>query len=233
MGISHALGLAAALSAAACTTHNPERDRSERASCPGADLAPALFKRIQGAWTVRHTHYRRGAKPPTLAKVGALTIEGCRYTFTADEGAQLGELRRWFPIVDRPRGVVELVGEAPPNQEAVLSLHLGDLRLHSDASLRGIEGDDEGVVDSIELRLDERLQEGEFLMMTPTNPTLPGHTLAIERGVLTARGDEYPGGLDPEGAAIDWEARRRHVEAALPRWREEAAARAAAPSLRR
>ena len=225
---ARSLGLALALCAAACTSHRPERDHGEHASCPGVELAPGLFKRIQGTWTVRHTHYRRGAKPPRLRQVGALTIEGCRYTFSADEEAKLGDLRRWFPIVDRPTGVVEIIGEPPPNLGAYFYLDLGVIRLHGDPE-PPLKSEVEGVNDSIELAIRERLQEGEYLLMKVTDEALPTHTLSIERGKETARGDEYPGGFDPEEPGIDWEARRREVDAALPRWREEAAARAAAP----
>ncbi len=219
----------AVLSAAACTRAYPEPEGSEGASCPGVDRAPALFKRIQGTWKVRHTHFRRGQKPPGLATVGTLTIDGCRFTFSREEGAALHELRRWFPIVDRPSGVVEIIGEAPPNPDAFLSLDLGVIRLHGDPLAEVAEVS----IESIELGVAARLQEGEYLLMKPTDKTLPTHTLAIERGVVTARGDEYPGGFDPESPAIDWEARRREVEAVLPRWREEEAARSAAPADRR
>lgn len=218
-----ALVLALAL-VSACMSHESERERHEASACPGVDLAPALLRRIQGSWEVRHTHFRRGQKPPGRAKVGTLTIEGCRFAFSPDEGAALGELRRWFPIVDRPTGIVEIVADAPPNPDAYLALDLGTIRLHGDPPSEPLES----LGESIELGIRERLQDGEYLVMTATDERLPTHTLAIVRGVMKVRGDEYAGGNDPDGPAIDWEARRREIEASLPRWREEAAARAAA-----
>jgi hypothetical protein len=215
------LTLALAL-AGGCMSHESERERSELATCPGVELAPALARRIQGSWAVRHTHYERGRKPPGLDEVGTLTIEGCRFAFEADEGAALHELRRWFPAVDRPRGVVEIVAKAQPNPNDDLYIEHGSIRLNVDPGSAATEM----LGESIELDLRERLQDGEYLVMTASDERLPTHTLEIVRGVWKARGDEVVGGEDPDGSASDREARRQQAETSLPRWRAEAAARA-------
>ncbi|MEZ4451854.1 MAG: hypothetical protein R3B09_20490 [Nannocystaceae bacterium] len=225
---ARSLGLVAAL-CTACTSHSLERDHGERA-CPGADLDPGLLWRIQGTWTVRHADYLRGAKPLGLEQVGALTVAGCRYTFSADEGAKLRELRRWFPMVDRPTGFVEIVGVAPPSPDAFLDIDLGVIRLHGDPPDRPLEGVEEAS-DSIELGVLERLQEGEFLEMRATDDTLPGHTLSIERGEATRRFTGWPRSFAPDLSNVDVDAIQRDADdthAALPRWREEVRARAAA-----
>lgn len=225
---SRTLGLCTALLAVACSSHHPG-DRSTRESCPGAVLGPVLFRRIQGTWRVRHTFYRLGQKPPALRPVGALTIDGCRYTFTADEGAALGRLGRWLPFVDRRAGVVEIVRETSPDPNASFHLDLGVIRLHGDPPTDAADDGTEDAVESVELVVRERLQDGEYLSMITTGDQ-PSHTFAITRGRLTSRPDHVPVSADPDGPAIDWEARMQEAAAALPRWRREAAARAAAAS---
>lgn len=212
---TRALGLCAAL-LAACQGH-PVGDAPAADACPNPVRHPALLKRIQGTWQVRHTHYERGQKPPTLAPVGELAIDGCRFTFTAREGAEFGQLDRWLPFVRRTRGVVELVDAPPFDATAPRDILLGTLRLRSDPA-----ADDEAPA-SVELKLLERIQEGEFLRMTTTGDE-PSHTFGIARGRLTARGDEYPGGMDPESRWTPPDPQQMREQDA--RWRREAAARA-------
>lgn len=212
--------LCAALLSAACSSHDPEGERAP--SCPGAELGPALLKRIQGSWGVRHTFYLQGQKPPGLRPVGRLVIEACRYTFVADEGAELGQLGRWLPFVTQRVGVVEIVREARPDPDADLRLDLGVIRLHGDPPRDGADEDASG---SVELEIRERLQDGEFLSMT-TDGDQPSYTFAITRGRWTPRPDDFPISADPSGPAVDWEARSQEAAAAVPRWRREAAARA-------
>lgn len=214
-----ALGLWLAL-LAACSGRPADDGGGD--ACPDSSRDPILLKRIQGAWQVRHTFFELGRKPPGLALVGELTIEGCRFTFAARKDAALGQLAGWLPFVRWGRGVVAIVADAAPAPRHARELSLGAIRLHADP--RATSASEEDAPTSIELVIHERVQEGEFLSMTTTGRE-PSYTFAIERGSYVRRPDEIPPSVDPDTIVTPIDSQEvRELDA---RWRREAADRAA------
>lgn len=196
-GRAPALGLTAALLAAACQGHSPPEARE---ACAAADVAPALYKRLQGRWEVAFKKYLPGQKPPHKPLIGALELEGCRFRFVPHEDAAPGNAAQWLPFVTAPTGALEIVVEAPTPTDTDADDHrrwLGTLRLHVDAARdEGSPGSPERP-SSWEAMVFERPQDGEYLYFAPTTETkaLPWD---IHRGAFRLRPNEFVPSSDPD-----------------------------------
>ncbi len=196
-GRAPALGLTAALLAAACQGHSPPEARE---ACAAADVAPALYKRLQGRWEVAFKKYLPGQKPPHKPLIGALELEGCRFRFVPREDAAPGNAAQWLPFVTAPTGALEIVVEAPTPTDTDADDHrrwLGTLRLHVDAARdEGSPGSPERP-SSWEAMVFERPQDGEYLYFAPTTETkaLPWD---IHRGAFRLRPNEFVPSSDPD-----------------------------------
>lgn len=190
-------GLALALGSAlvgACSGH---RRSAETDDCASAIRDPALFKRVQGVWAVRFADFERGQKPPGKTLIGALTLAGCRYSFTpAPAVAEVGSFawreypvaRTALPIVATPHGRLEILDP---------SAGLGGLALIPDGAAAGWEDEEMGAP-PWRVTVHQRPQEGEFLYFAPTDQE-EAHRWEISRGVFRLRADEYIPSSDPEG----------------------------------
>jgi hypothetical protein len=184
--------------ASACSGHRRPVDTDE---CASAVRDPALFKRVQGDWTVRFADYSRGQKPPTKVAIGTLTLAGCRYSFRpAPAVDELGSgawreypiARTALPIVATPHGRLETLDH---------SVGLGGLALIPDGAAAGWEDEEMGA-SPWRVTVHQRRQEGELLHFAATDQE-EAHRWEISRGVFRLRRDEYIHDPDPEARGRD------------------------------